>query len=69
MKTSNNDLDNHLVEKIGLPVIHTNQSFAKINTLSNTKSMSLQKSLGKNPVKLRINSYKIVEKNYEQELN
>lgn len=30
LKTTNSDLDKHLIQKIGLPVIHTNQSFAKI---------------------------------------
>ena len=68
MRTVTNDLDEHIVQKIGLPVIHPSQSAVKFKPLESAKKITSQE-LSASPVKKRVQSFKIIEKNYEDELN
>lgn len=69
IKTINNDLDEHIVQKIGLPVIYPNQSTTKFNAKGSHKKIFQNQESSKSLLKVRSQSYKIIEKNYEEELN
>ena len=40
VKTVNQDIDDHLVQKIGLPVIFPNQSQSKLNSLASVQKIA-----------------------------
>jgi len=64
-KTISNEMEDHITQKLGLPLIYNNHSQAKLNpTMSSVKMLPNQES---NTVieKVRAQSYKIIEKNYE----
>lgn len=69
VKTITNELEDHLVNERGLPAIYPSKSTAKINTFQNNEKGQTSELFGKSVVKKRVHSYKIIEKNYEQELN
>ena len=61
VKTVNNDIEEHLVQKIGLPAIYPNASTAKLKPLESAKKMmNTSKELMPSPVKKRSQSYKII---------
>ena len=43
VKTVNQDMDEHLVQKIGLPVIYPNQSQSKLQPLSSVQKLQSNK--------------------------
>lgn len=69
VKTITNELEDHLINERGLPAIYPNKSSAKINTFQHNEKGQTSGFLGNSGVKKRVHSYKIIEKNYEQELN
>jgi len=58
-----------LATKIGLPVIFPNHSQAKFKPLETVKKITGFPETCLGAVKKRTQSYKIIEKNYEEELN
>lgn len=62
LKTISNDLENHITKKLGLPIIYSNKSQAKIASASSKALESPVKAWNAKP---KSKSAKIIEKNYE----
>lgn len=69
VKTASNEMEEHITSKLGLPLIYPTQSQKKLAFTAGNPQASPAKGLSTSAAKPRALSFKIVEKNYEQELN
>jgi len=65
VKTISNDMEEHITQKLGLPVIYNNHSQVKFHTMMNSAKPLPNQDYNTSIEKARAQSYKIVEKNYE----
>jgi len=60
IKTSDNEMEEHLTNKLGLPLIYPNQSTKKIASVTHLPSLSPTKGQSTSIVKSRVKSFKII---------
>ena len=60
-----NELEDHLVNKIGLPVIYPSQSTQRFKPGQSNKKLGMSPEQRTSSKRIRVQSYKIIEKNYE----